>query len=169
MIVHCAKSTCFVRSIYLHVSMVFITKQKSLGWSKTSKRKRTFRVRRIQWEKRPIKHTPSFQFEFVSRIVGSKSVALCFGFYGAQVRLHMNFQAHNQKSSRICDQLVANFEPCTSRGVLQQEKYERKERDTVCYMPVCIKSGFLMYIRYKALTMCIMRILAFSSTLRFKV
>ena len=42
MIVHCAKSTCFVRSIYLHVSAVFITKQKSLGWSKTSKRKRTF-------------------------------------------------------------------------------------------------------------------------------
>ena len=41
MIVHCAKSTCLVRSIYLHVSAVFITKQKSLGWSKTSKRKRT--------------------------------------------------------------------------------------------------------------------------------
>ena len=28
--------------LYLHVSAVFITKQKSLGWSKTSKRKRTF-------------------------------------------------------------------------------------------------------------------------------
>ena len=36
-IVHCAKSTCFVRSICLHVSAVFLTKQKSLGWSKTSK------------------------------------------------------------------------------------------------------------------------------------
>ena len=36
-IVHSAKSTCFVRSIYLHVSAVFLTKQKSLGWSKTSK------------------------------------------------------------------------------------------------------------------------------------
>ena len=36
-IVHCAKSTCFVRSIYLHVSAVFLTKQKSLRWSKTSK------------------------------------------------------------------------------------------------------------------------------------
>ena len=44
-------------------------------------------------------------------MVGSKSVALCFEFYSAQVRLHMNFQAHNQKSSRICDQLVVNFEP----------------------------------------------------------
>ena len=131
--------------------------------------KKNIRICRMHWEKRPIKHTLSFQFEFIS-IVGSKSVALCFGFYGAQVRLHINCQAHNQKSSRICDQLVANFEPCTSRGVLQQEKYERKERDTVCYMPVSIKSGFLiMYIRYKALTMCIMRILAFSSTLRFKV
>ena len=42
MIVHCAKSMCFIRSIYLHVSAVFITKQKSLGWNKTSKRKRTF-------------------------------------------------------------------------------------------------------------------------------
>ena len=42
MIVHCAKSMCFVRSIYLHVSPVFITEQKSLVWSKTSKRKRTF-------------------------------------------------------------------------------------------------------------------------------
>ena len=72
--------------------------------------KKNIRVRRIHWEKRPIKHTPSFQFEFVS-IVGSKSVALFFGFYGAQVRLHMNFQVHNQKSSRIGDQLVANFEP----------------------------------------------------------
>ena len=29
-------------NIYLHVSAVFITIQKSLGWSKTSKRKRTF-------------------------------------------------------------------------------------------------------------------------------
>ena len=115
MIVHGAKSTCFVRSIYLHVSAVFITKQKSLGWSKTSKRKKNIRVRRIHWEKRPIKHTPSFQLEFVS-IVGSTSVALCFRFYGAQVRLHMTFQGHNQKSSRICDQLVANFEPCFTEG-----------------------------------------------------
>ena len=31
------KSTCFVRSICLHVSAVFLTKQKSLGWSKKSK------------------------------------------------------------------------------------------------------------------------------------
>ena len=30
------------RSIYLHVSAVFNTKQKNLGWSKTPKRKRTF-------------------------------------------------------------------------------------------------------------------------------
>ena len=29
--------------LYLHVSAVFIAKQKSLGWSKTSKRKRTFK------------------------------------------------------------------------------------------------------------------------------
>ena len=42
MIVQCAKSTFFVRSIYLRASPVFITKQKSLEWSKTSKRKRTF-------------------------------------------------------------------------------------------------------------------------------
>ena len=54
------ESTCFVRSIYLHVSAVFITKQKSLGWSKTSKQKRTFEFIEIHWEKRPIKHTPSF-------------------------------------------------------------------------------------------------------------
>ena len=33
--------------------------------------KKNIRVRRIHWEKRPIKHTPSFQFEFVS-IVGSQ-------------------------------------------------------------------------------------------------
>ena len=43
---------------------------------------------------------------------GNKQVALRFGFYGAQVRVHMNFKAHNQKSSRVCDQLVVNFEPC---------------------------------------------------------
>ena len=79
--------------------------------------KKNIQVRRIHWEKRPIKHTPSFQFEFVS-IVGSKSVALCFGFYGTQVQLHMNFQAHNQKSSRICDKLVANFEPCSCTHAL---------------------------------------------------
>ena len=47
-------------------------------------------------------------------MVRNKSVALCFGFYGAQVQLHMVFLAHNQKSSRICDQLVVNFEPWTS-------------------------------------------------------
>ena len=34
MIVHSAKSMCFVRSIYMHVSAVFFTKQKSLGWIK---------------------------------------------------------------------------------------------------------------------------------------
>ena len=45
-IVHCAKSTCFVRSIYLHVSAVFLTKQKSLGWSKTSKRVHNFLAKR---------------------------------------------------------------------------------------------------------------------------
>ena len=44
-------------------------------------------------------------------MVGNKSVALCFGFYGGQVQLHMVFLAHNQKSSRICNQLVVNFEP----------------------------------------------------------
>ena len=42
---------------------------------------------------------------------GSKSIALHFGFLGAQVRVHMKLWAHNQKSSRICDQLVVNFEP----------------------------------------------------------
>ena len=31
-----------IHALYLHVSTVFITKQKSLGWSKTSKRQRTF-------------------------------------------------------------------------------------------------------------------------------
>ena len=34
----------------------------------------------------------------------------------------MNFKAHNQNSSRICDQLVANFEPCT-RGKLVLNQY----------------------------------------------
>ena len=118
MIVRCAKSMCFVRSIYLHVSAVFITKQKSLGWRKTSKRKRTFEfVESIGRKDQFIKHTPSFQFEFVS-IVGSKSFALCFRFYGTQVRLHLNLLAHNQKSSCICDQLVANFEPCYSLEII---------------------------------------------------
>ena len=28
--------------VYLHLSAAFVTKQKSLGWSKTSKRKLTF-------------------------------------------------------------------------------------------------------------------------------
>ena len=111
MMIHCAKSTCFVRSIYLHVSAVFITKQKSLGWSKTSKRKRTFEFVESIGRKDQLNIHRLIWFEFVS-IVGSKSVALCFGFYGAQVRLHMNFQTHNHKSSRICDQLVVNFEPC---------------------------------------------------------
>ena len=111
MIVHCAKSTCFVRSIYLHVSAVFITKQKSLGWSKTSKRKRTFEFVESIGRKDQLNIHRLIWFEFVS-IVGSKSVALCFEFYGAQVRLHMNFQTHNQNSSRICNQLVVNSEPC---------------------------------------------------------
>ena len=34
------------------------------------------------------------------------SVALNSGLLGAQVRSHMIFQVHNQKSSRMCDQLV---------------------------------------------------------------
>ena len=83
MIVHSAKSMCFVGTIYLDVSAVFITKQRKRDGTK-------HRNVKEHWEKRPVKHTLSFQFEFVS-IVGSKSVALCFGFYGAQVRLHMNF------------------------------------------------------------------------------
>ena len=37
---------------YLHVSAAFITKERSLGWSKTSNR-----IRGIHWEKRRIKHT----------------------------------------------------------------------------------------------------------------
>ena len=90
MIVHCAKSTCFVRRIYLDVSAVFITKQKSLGWSKTSKRKRTFEFVESIGRKDQLNIHRLIWFEFVS-IFGSKSVALCFGFYGAQVRLHMNF------------------------------------------------------------------------------
>ena len=47
-------------------------------------------------------------------MVRSKSVALCCGFYGAQVRLDVNFQAHSQKASRICDQLIVNFGSCSS-------------------------------------------------------
>ena len=90
MIVHCAKSMCFVRSIYLHVSAVFITKQKSLGWSKTSKRKGTFEFVESVGRKDQLNIHRLTWFEFVS-VVGSKSVTLCFGFYGAQVRLHMNF------------------------------------------------------------------------------
>ena len=90
MIVHCAKSTCFVRSIYVHVSAVFITKQKSLGWSKTSKQKRTFEFMESSGRKDQLNIHRLIWFEFVST-VGSESIALCFGFYGAQVRLHMNF------------------------------------------------------------------------------
>ena len=90
MIVHCAKSTCFVRSIYLHVSAVFITKQKSLGWSKTLKQKRTFEFMESSGRKDQLNIHRLIWFEVVS-IVGSKSVTLCCGFYGAQVQLHMNF------------------------------------------------------------------------------
>ena len=39
---------------YLHVSAVFITKQKSLGWSKTSKRKRTFKFVESIGRKNPL-------------------------------------------------------------------------------------------------------------------
>ena len=85
MIVHCAKSTC----IFAFVGGVYY-KTKESGMELNIKTKKNIRVRRIHWEKRPIKHTPSFWFEFVS-IVASKSVALCFGFNGTQVQLHMNF------------------------------------------------------------------------------
>ena len=74
----------------MHVSAVFITKQKSLGWSKTSKRKRTFEFVESIGRKDQLNIHRLIWFEFVS-IVGSKSIALCFGIYGAQVRLHMNF------------------------------------------------------------------------------
>ena len=74
----------------MHVSAVFITKQKSLGWSKTSKRKRTFEFVESIGRKDQLNIYCLIWFEFVS-IIGSKSVALCFGFYGAQLRLHMNF------------------------------------------------------------------------------
>ena len=51
MIVHCAKSTCFVGSIFARVSGVYY-KEWSLGWGKRSNR-----ICRIHWEKRRIKHT----------------------------------------------------------------------------------------------------------------
>ena len=51
--------------------------------------KKNIRVCGIHWEKRPIKHTPSYLVRV--RKYSWKSVALCFGFYGVQVRLHMNF------------------------------------------------------------------------------
>ena len=57
---------------------------------------------------------------------GSKSVAPCFGFYGTQVRLHMIFWAHNQKSSRICDQLVVNFEPDPLRSSISLKLFTDK-------------------------------------------
>ena len=47
--------------------------------------------------------------------LGSREVTQSYcvhGFYGAQVQLHMIFLAHNQKCSRLCDQLVVSFEPC---------------------------------------------------------
>ena len=71
MIVHCAKSMCFIRSIYLHVSAVFITKQKSLEWSKTSKRKRTFEFVESIGRKDQLNIHGLIWFEFVS-IVGSQ-------------------------------------------------------------------------------------------------
>ena len=48
----------------------------------------------------------------MARRVSTREVALYFGFQGAVVRPNIFFQAHSQKSSRICDQLVVNFEPC---------------------------------------------------------
>ena len=59
------------------------------------------------------KYTPSYLVRV--RKYSRKSVALCFGFYGERVQLHMKFYAQNQKSSRICDQLVVNFEPCNDQ------------------------------------------------------
>ena len=47
--------TGILRSIYLHVSAVFITKHKSVGWSKTSKRKRTFEFVESIWRKDQLK------------------------------------------------------------------------------------------------------------------
>ena len=61
----------------------------------------------------------SYQFQYVRSVsmvkLGSREVTqshCAHGFYGAQVQLHMIFLAHNQKSSRLCDQLVVSFEPC---------------------------------------------------------
>ena len=98
MIVHCAKSMCFVRSIHLHVSVVFITKQKSLGWSKTSKRERTFKflesigrkdqlnIHRLTW----------FGVCKYSRKQVSRTGAITHEFLGAQpkIQLHMRPVSH---------------------------------------------------------------------------
>ena len=51
--------------------------------------KKNIRVHEIHWEKRPIIHTPSYLVRVCK--YSWKSVALCFGFYGAKVRVHMNF------------------------------------------------------------------------------
>ena len=57
--------------LYLHVSVVFITKQKSLGWSKTSKRKRTFEFMESIGRKDQLYIHRLIWFEFIS-IVGSQ-------------------------------------------------------------------------------------------------
>ena len=85
-----AQKVCVLLVAYICMSAVFITKQKSLGWSKTSKRKRTFKFVESIGRKDQLNIHRLIWFEFVS-IFGSKSVALCFGFYDAQVQLHMNF------------------------------------------------------------------------------
>jgi len=55
-----------------------------------------------------------YQSEYVSMVrwVSTREVALYFGFEGAVMWPYMIFLVHSQKSSRICDQLVVNFEPC---------------------------------------------------------
>ena len=58
------------------------------------------------------------------RSVSTREVALYLSFYGAVVRPHIFFQAYSQKSSRICDQLVVNFEPCLLDGVCQNSVRE---------------------------------------------
>ena len=102
-------------------------------------------IRRIHWEKRPIKHTPSFQFEFVS-IVGSKSIALCFRFYGAQVRLDLNFQAHNQNPVAYATSQSLTLSPEVSnslRAIRCNENVCCKKHIEVLYGGVFVIKGLV--------------------------
>ena len=60
MIVRCAKNMCFVRSIYLHVSAVFITNRRVWDGVKHRNEKEHLGSQNPLGEKTNLKHTPSY-------------------------------------------------------------------------------------------------------------